>query len=127
MTRALRRASLVYLTTYGLHAGSGTVPIWFFQHQGAIYFCTQRQTIKVRRIIETGRATLHIGSRKGPVLECTAQVIEANMRLQAELIRAYRRRYPVRWLFLGGRIRRGFSNGTEIMVQLQPLTDKPQT
>jgi PPOX class probable F420-dependent enzyme len=125
--RALQRATTLYLTTYNRHGQSGTVPIWFFVHQGAIYFCTHRQSLKVRRIRQTGRGTIHIGRRTGPQLECDARLLDNNPDLQALLLHTYRRRYPVRWLLIGPRLRRAFARGEEIIVQLSPRQGEPPT
>jgi PPOX class probable F420-dependent enzyme len=119
--QALQGATILYLTTYDRHGHAGTVPIWFFLHQGAIYFCTLRQSLKVQRIQQTKRASIHIGRRTGPRLECTARLVDDDSGLQALLLRTYRRRYPVRWLAFGPRLRRAFARGAEVIVQLTPL------
>jgi PPOX class probable F420-dependent enzyme len=118
--RQLQRATLLYLTTYNRHGHAGTVPIWFFLHEGAIYFCTLRQSLKVRRIQQTGRVMVHIGSRQGPSLPCTARVLEDVPDLQLLLLQTYRRRYRWRWLFFGPRLRRAFAQGAEVIVRLTP-------
>ena len=119
---ALQQATRLYLTTYNRHGKSGTVPIWFFLHDGAMYFCTLRTSLKARRIQQTGRATVHIGGRHGPRLDCTAVILAPTPDLQALLLRTYRRRYRWRWLFIGPRLRRAFASGDEIIVQLLPQT-----
>ena len=118
--RALQCSTLLYLTTYNRRGQSGTVPIWFFVHADAIYFCTLRDSLKARRIRQTGRATLHIGSRRGPRLDCTARWLENDPALQAVLLCAYHQRYGWRWFFLGPRLRRAFARGAEVIVQLSP-------
>lgn len=118
---ALQRSALLYLTTYNRREQSGTVPIWFFLHADTIYFCTLRNSLKARRIQQTGRVTLHIGSREGPRLDCTAHLLENDPALQAILLRTYRQRYGWRWLFLGPRLRRAFARGAEVIVQLRPV------
>ena len=118
---ALQHSTLLYLTTYNRRGQSGTVPIWFFLHEDAIYFCTRRESLKVRRIQQTGRVTLYIGSRAGPCLDCTARILENNPTLQAILLHTYRKRYGWRWFFLGRRLRRAFASGTEVIVQLNPV------
>lgn len=117
---ALQQATLLYLTTYNRQGQSGTVPIWFFLHAGDIYFCTRRNSLKVRRMQQTGRATVHIGHRNGLRLDCTAHVLEPTADLQELLLQTYRRRYRWRWLFIGLRLRRAFARGLEVMVQLIP-------
>ena len=120
MARALQSAKTLYLTTYNRRGRFGTVPIWFFLHQENIYFCTLRDSLKVRRLRQTGRATIHIGKHTGPRLECIARLIEDDLELQKRLLRTYRRRYRFRWLILGFRLRRAFARGEEIIVQLTP-------
>jgi len=120
LQHTLQHATLLYLTTYNRQGQSGTVPIWFLLHEDAIYFCTLRSSLKVRRIQQTGKVTVHIGSRRGPQFTCAAHVLEHAPDLQALLLRTYRTRYRWRWLFIGPRLRRAFARGTEVIVQLIP-------
>jgi PPOX class probable F420-dependent enzyme len=119
--RALGSARTLYLTTYSASGKAGTVPIWFFVHHEHIYFCTQRDSLKVRRMRRRSQVTLHIGRRTGPRLACTARLLEDDAALQALLLRTYRTRYWFCWLFLGPRLRRAFARGEEIIVQLTLL------
>jgi PPOX class probable F420-dependent enzyme len=117
---ALRRTKTVYLTTWSASGKSGTVPVWFFEHHGRIYFCSQRETLKVRRIRRSGRATVHIGRRSGPQLNCTAHIMDDAPEVRQLLLRTYRRRYWFRWLFLGPRIQRALSRDEEVIIELTP-------
>ncbi|MBI4840615.1 MAG: pyridoxamine 5'-phosphate oxidase family protein [candidate division NC10 bacterium] len=47
---ALRTAKYMYLTTYSRAGRRGTVPVWLWYHDGAVYFTTQRTSLKARRI-----------------------------------------------------------------------------
>ena len=118
--RALQRARLLYLTTFGASGKSGTVPVLFLFDDDAIYFCSQRDTLKVRRIRQTGRVTVHAGKPDGPGLSCSAQLLEDAPALQTRLLRSYRRRYWLRWLILGPRLRQAFADGTEVLIRLAP-------
>ena len=118
--RALRRAKLLYLTTFGANGKSGTVPVLFLFDEGAVYFCSQRETLKVRRIRQTGWVTVRAGRPDGPALSCGAQLLDEAPELQARLLRTYRRRYWLRWLVLGPRLRKAFADGTEVLVRLVP-------
>ena len=93
LLRALQSARTPYLTTYSRSGKSGTVPVWFFLHQDMIYFCTQRHSVKVRRMWHTPEVTLHLGRRTGPTLCCTARLVEDAPPLPALLFRTYRTRY----------------------------------
>ena len=118
--RVLQRAKLLYLTTFGANGKAGTVPVLFWFEDEAIYFCSQRDTLKVRRIRQTGRATIRAGKLDGTSLSCRAQLLEDVPELQARLLHTYRRRYWLRWLFLGPRLRKGFADGTEVLIRLVP-------
>lgn len=118
--KALARAKTVYLTTWSASGKSGTVPIWFFEHRGHIYFCSQRDTLKVRRIRRSGRAALNIGHRNGPQLTCTAHIVDHDPEVRQHLVQTYRRRYWFRWLFLGHRIQRALNRGEEVIIELTP-------
>lgn len=118
--RALQCAKLLYLTTFGANGKSGTVPVLFLFDDDAIYFCSQRDTLKVRRIRQTGRVTVRAGGPDGPGLACGAQLLEDAPELQARLLRSYRRRYWLRWLILGPRLRKAFAAGTEVLIRLVP-------
>jgi PPOX class probable F420-dependent enzyme len=121
LLQALQHAHTLYLTTYNRRGQAGTVPVWFFLHQEALYFCTLRETLKVRRIQQTGTATIHIGRRNGYRVDCAATILDADTALQNRLLQTYRRRYPLRWLWIGRRLRRAFAQGREVIVQLTPL------
>ena len=118
--RALQGAKLLYLTTFGVNSKSGTVPVLFLLDEDAIYFCSQRDTLKVRRIRQTGRVTVHAGSPSGPSLSCDAQLLEDAAELHTRLLRTYRRRYWLRWWILGPRLRKAFADGTEVLIRLVP-------
>ena len=120
LQRALRRASLLYLTTFSAAGRSGTVPVLFLLDGDVIYFCSQRNTLKVRRIQQTGRVRVHPGGPNGPGVSCRAELLENVPELEARLLRTYRRRYPLRWLVLGRRLRRSFAEGTEVVIRLDP-------
>lgn len=117
---ALQGAKLLYLTTFGANGKSGTVPVLFLCDGDAIHFCSQRDTLKVRRIRQTGRVTVRAGRPDGPSLTCGAQLLEDTPELQARLLRSYRRRYWLRWLILGPRLRKAFADGTEVLIRLVP-------
>ena len=118
--RSLQGAKLLYLTTFSASGRSGTVPVLFLLDGDAIYFCSQRDTLKVRRIQQTGRATVRPGQSDGPGLACRAELLESVPDLETRLLRTYRRRYPLRWLVLGMRLRKSFAEGTEVVIRLEP-------
>jgi PPOX class probable F420-dependent enzyme len=126
VVRALERASYIYLTTYSRSGKSGTVPTWLWLHEGAVYFTTQRQTLKARRIRDNGRVTVHVGTRDGPAFEGRAEWVEDRPDLEQALLRTYRRKY---WflvpLWMGRYIRRGLAQKTSVLIRVTP-TEPPR-
>ena len=55
---AINRAHYIYLTTYSQAGKPGTVPTWCWLHDDALYFTTQRASLKARRIRNGGRVTV---------------------------------------------------------------------
>jgi PPOX class probable F420-dependent enzyme len=119
---ALRRASYIYVTTFGASGKSGTVPVWCWYDGTAAYFTTQRDSLKARRIRETGRVTVHVGPKDGPSFDGRAELVEGRRDLETALLRAYRRKY---WLlvplWMGRHIRRGLDSGRSVLVRISAL------
>ena len=120
---ALRRAKYMYLTTYSPTGMPGTVPTWFWPHDGAVYFTTLRSSLKARRIRQNGRVTVHAGTRDGPTFEGRAEWVDDRPDLEAALLAAYRRKY---WLlvplWMGRRIRRGLATKTSVLIRITPVS-----
>jgi PPOX class probable F420-dependent enzyme len=118
---ALRRAQYLYLTTYGPSGKSGTVPVWCWYDGQHVYFTTDRESVKARRIRRTGRVTVRVGARDGPVFEGRAEWLDGRPDLEAALLRAYRRKY---WflvpLWMGRWIRRRLGTGESVLVRVTP-------
>jgi PPOX class probable F420-dependent enzyme len=119
---ALERAYYIYLTTYGASGRRGTVPVWCWYDGQHAYFTTQRESLKARRIRETGHATVHVGTKDGPRFEARAEWFDGRPDIESALLRAYRRKY---WLlvplWMGRYIRRGLGTGKSVLVRLTPL------
>ena len=118
---AICRAHYLYLTTYGASGKSGTVPVWCLWDGTAAYFTTQRQSLKARRIRETGRVTVRVGAKDGLSFEGRAEWVDGRPDLETALLRAYRRKY---WLmvplWMGRYIRRSLARKTSVLVRITP-------
>jgi PPOX class probable F420-dependent enzyme len=124
---ALRAAQYMYLTTYSRAGTPGTVPVWLSLHDGAVYFTTQRASLKARRIRNDGHVTVHVGRKDGPVFEGRAEWVDDRLDLEAALLAAYRQKY---WLlvplWMGRRIRKGLAAKTSVLIRITPLeTTRP--
>jgi PPOX class probable F420-dependent enzyme len=119
--RALEGARYLYVTTYSQAGRPGTVPTWLWPHDGAVYFTTQRASLKARRIRANGRVTVHVGKRDGPRLEGRAEWVDDRPDLEQALLRAYRRKYWVLVpLWMGRYIEKGLARKTSVLIRVTP-------
>ena len=83
LIQALQTAKYMYLTTYSRAGKPGTVPVWLWYHDGAVYFTTQRESLKARRIRNNGRVTVHAGKPDGPSFDGRAEWVDDGDRLSS--------------------------------------------
>jgi len=118
---ALRTAKYMYLTTYSQAGKSGTVPTWLWFHEGAVYFTTQRESLKARRIRTNGRVAVHVGEKDGPSFEGRAEWVDDRPDLETALLAAYHRKY---WLavplWMGRQIRKRLAAKTSVLIRITP-------
>jgi PPOX class probable F420-dependent enzyme len=120
---ALRRARYMYVTTYSASGRPGTVPTWLWPHDGAVYFTTQRASLKARRIRDNGRVSVAVGTREGPRFEGRAEWVDDQPELERALLAAYRRKYWVLVpLWMGRYIRRGLAARTSVLIRITPAS-----
>lgn len=118
---ALRRARYMYVTTYSRSGKPGTVPTWLWPHAGAVYFTTQRASLKARRIRDNGRVSVAVGTREGPRFEGRAEWVDDQPELEGALLAAYRRKYWILVpLWMGRYIRRGLAARTSVLIRITP-------
>ena len=118
----LRMAKYMYVTTYSPAGRSGTVPVWLWVHDGAVYFTTQRGSLKARRIRQNGRVTVHVGTADGPAFDGYADWVDDRPDLEAGLLAAYRTKYPLLVpLWMGRRIRAGLAAKTSVLIRITPI------
>jgi PPOX class probable F420-dependent enzyme len=123
LVKALETARYMYLTTYSRAGKPGTVPVWLWYHDGHVYFSTLRDSLKARRIKNTGRVTVHVGKRDGPSFDARAEWVDDRPDLDEALLRAYRRKYWILVpLWMGHRIRKGLANKTSVLIRITPQT-----
>src|SRR5438552_48309 len=123
LAHALRRARYLYLTTYSDAGKPGTVPTWCWLHDDAVYFTTQRASLKARRIAKNGRVTVHVGRKDGPAFEGRAELVEDRRDLEKAILAAYHRKY---WIpvprSMGRYLRKGLEARTSVLVRVRPTT-----
>ncbi len=91
--------------------------------EGVIYFTTLRASLTARRIQADGRVAVQVGSRRGPAFEGRAEWVEDRPDLEAEILRIYRRTYPILApLLLGRRIRRRLARKESVVIRITPAS-----
>jgi PPOX class probable F420-dependent enzyme len=121
LAEAVQRASYMYVTTYSKAGKPGTVPTWLWLHDGHIYFTTKRDSLKARRIRDTGRVTVHVGTKDGPAFDGRAEWVDDRPDLERALLADYRRKYWVMVpLFMGPYIRKGLAAKTSVLIRVTP-------
>ena len=122
VSAALTSARYIYLTTYSPAGKPGTVPTWCWLHEGALYFTTQRASLKARRIRNNSRVTVHVGRADGPAFAGRAEWVDDRPDLEAAILAAYRRKYWILVpLWMGRYIRKGLRAKTSVLVRILPL------
>jgi PPOX class probable F420-dependent enzyme len=120
---ALQRARYIYLTTYSQAGKPGTVPTWCWLHGGALYFTTQRASLKAKRIRTSGRVTVNVGTKGGAAFEGHAEWVDDRPDLEGAILRAYRRKYWILVpLWMGRYIRKGLRAKRSVLIRILPTT-----
>jgi PPOX class probable F420-dependent enzyme len=118
---ALNHAHYIYLTTYSQAGKPGTVPTWCWLHDDALYFTTQRASLKARRIRNTGRVTVHVGRKDGPAFDGRAELVDDRPDLEKAIVAAYHRKYWILVpLWMGRYLRKGFGAKTSVLIRILP-------
>ena len=120
---ALQRARDIYLTTYSQASRPGTVPTWCWLHEGALYFTTRRASLKAKRIRNSGRVMVNVGTKDGPAFEGHAEWVDDRPDLEGAILEAYRRKYRIIVpLWMGRHIRKGLLAKTSVLIRILPTT-----
>lgn len=126
MTQELQRALKRHIQWFGSYKKSGElvkVQVWLIVHRERIEFLTGKDSYKVKRVRRNPRAICYVGSKDGPAVAGTAQIISEKADL-ARVYRAYWKTHPV-FMFLGIGLRIWIEMllGNRVVVQVDP--DEP--
>lgn len=128
MTTELQSALKRHMQWFGSYRKSGElvkVQVWLIVHRGGIEFLTGKDTFKVRRLRRNPRAICYIGSRNGPTIAGTAQII-SDKEQQARVYRAYWKAHPVFMLLgIGLRVWIEMLLGNRVVVRIDPDEPNP--
>jgi len=126
MTPELQRALKRHMQWFGSYKKSGElvkVQVWLIVNRGQIEFLTGKDSYKVRRLRRNPRAICYVGSKNGPAVAGTAQIVSDKAE-QARVYRAYWKTHPVFMLLgIGLRVWIEMSLGNRVVVRVTP--DEP--
>lgn len=113
---------------FGSYKKSGElvkVQVWLIVNQGQIEFLTGKDTYKVRRLRKNPHAICYVGSKNGPEVAGTAQIVSDKAEL-ARVYRAYWKAHPVFMLLgIGLRIWIEMLLGNRVVVRVNPDEPNP--
>jgi len=94
--------------------------IWFLWHKGSVYVGSAPTTWRARRI-RWGRpqAKIWIGKPDGPSFTATGAIVN-EPETQAVLLETYARKYPDGWKKWDESFRKGFADGSRVLIRYTP-------
>lgn len=97
--------------------------IWFLYHDGAVYVGTSPTSWRVKRI-KWGRpgAKIWVGKRDGPSFAASGELVDDD-RIEALLLETYAVKYPDGWKRYEQSFRKGFADGSRVVVKYTPRAD----
>lgn len=126
MTPELQSALKRHMQWFGSYKKSGElvkVQVWLIVSNGNIEFLTGKDSYKIRRLRRNPKAVCYVGSKNGPAISGTAQIISEKADLR-RVYGAYWKTHPVFMLLsIGLRIWIEMLLGNRVVVRVVP--DEP--
>jgi PPOX class probable F420-dependent enzyme len=122
MTAELERAVKRYKQWFGTYKKSGElklIEVWLTVNDGSIEFLTPGDSYKVKRLKNNPKVVCHVGSKDGPTVTGTAEVITDKTAMD-RVYRAYRKTHLLLMLLLGRSISRKVKDGTQVLIRVRP-------
>ena len=123
MTPELQTALNRHSQWFGSYKKSGElkkVHVWLTVHQGQIEFLTPGDSYKVKRVRRNPHVVCYVGSKDGPAIAGTAQIVTARDELM-RVYRSYWKVHPVAMaLMIGLRVGIGILLNQRVVVRVQP-------
>jgi hypothetical protein len=122
LDRALRGSKELHLSTFR-RDGSLSAParIWFWYDGKVVYFTTQPDSFKAKRIRRGSPIAARVGGADGPYFEGDCTLVD-DPELVAELGQGYSSKYWIAWLGLfRPRVSR-VASGKTLLVRVEPRT-----
>jgi len=128
MTPELKRALKNHTQWFGSYKKSGElakVQVWLVVNGGRIEFLTNKDSYKVRRVRRNPKAICYVGSKEGPTVAGTAEIVTEKAE-QKRVYRAYWKTHPVFMLLgIGLRVWIEMLLGKRVVVRVIPDEPNP--
>jgi hypothetical protein len=126
VTPELQRALERHTQWFGSYKASGElkkIQVWLILNGGRIEFLTAGNSYKVKRVRKNPRVVCYVGSKDGPAISGTAQIISERNEV-ARVYRSYWKVHPLRMaLLIGLRVWIEMLLNNRVVVRVQP--DEP--
>ncbi len=127
MTPELQRALKRHTQWFGSYKRSGElkkIQVWRTVNAGRIEFLTPGNSYKVKRVRRNPRVICYLGSKEGPAIAGTAEII-TDQREVWRVYRAYWKTHPLIMVLLGLRLLIEIVAGTRVVVRVHPDEPNP--
>ncbi len=128
MTPELQLALKRHTQWFGSYKTSGElkkIQVWLVVNGGQIEFLTPGSSYKVKRVQRNPRVICNVGSKDGPTVSGTAQII-TDRREVARVYRSYWKVHPLRMaIVIGLRVWIEMLLNTRVVVRIQPDEPNP--
>jgi hypothetical protein len=122
MTAELERALKRHTQWVGTYRKSGElklIQVWLTVNDGVIEFLTGGDSYKVKRLKRDPRAVCNVGSKNGPEIRGTAEVV-SDKEAAWRVYRAYWKTHPIIMLVIGLSISRHIKSGSQVLIRIRP-------
>jgi hypothetical protein len=128
MTPELQRALKRHTQWFGSYKASGDltkVQVWLVLNGGQIECLTPGSSYKVKRVRRNPRVICYVGSKEGPAISGTAQIITDHSEV-ARVYRSYWKVHPVRMaIIIGLRVWIEMLLNKRVVVRVRPDDPNP--
>ena len=128
MTPKLQRAIKSHTQWFVSYKASGElkkIQVWLVVHRGQIEFLTPGSSYKVKRVRRNPRVICYVGSKAGPTISGTAQIVTDRSEV-ARVYRSYWKVHPLRMaIVIGLRVWIEMLLNKRVVVRVQPDEPNP--
>src|SRR5215831_14904117 len=127
MSPELERAVKCHKQWFGSYRKSGElvkVQVWLTINNGCIEFLTLDDSYKVKRIRRDSRAVCYIGTKDGPSVLGTAEIVMGRDPIW-RVYHAYWKTHPLIMAFIAFATRRRIRNRKDVLIRVRPDEPNP--